>query len=107
MKCSKNNCPNEAVGMLRVCIPAKAVPLSQHDPLRMITGLHLCADCANDFDAQSILTINPDTVAYITAYLKACNKAEADFEKAFAELAPYNDADVAELLRMRNEHESE
>lgn len=83
MKCQRNDCPAPATAAVVVNIPAVDHVVSEHDPIKMITGTRLCQEHALKFDVAEFIRMNPNLTDIAQRLCKANQKAEPDMARAF------------------------
>lgn len=82
MRCQTTNCPNEAECAIALNVPAMHCPIAEHDPLRLVIGIQLCASCAEEEKACPQEWINLPHYRQIF-HTAAQGKAPPDFKRAF------------------------
>jgi len=82
MKCQSKGCEEQAVCGLALNVPARGCPVAEHDPIRVVLRLQLCAACVQKTNAPEFFPSDGPLQKMIRA--QAQGKAEPDFARAFA-----------------------
>lgn len=81
--CQKTGCTRPASKALTINVPAKGWPISLHQPVRMVIGVHLCRQCAATVKAAEFLTADTKIKTVIEDMCRTAKQAEPDFARAF------------------------
>ena len=79
MKCDSIKCPHEAFGAIAINVPAAGCPIAEHDPIKIVIGLKLCAQCIAHARAEEFMSEQLKKIVKI----QARGLAEPDFKRAF------------------------
>lgn len=100
MKCAVTACQGEASSGLVINVPAKNMPIKEHDPIQLVIGVRLCAEClhkeaAAKWLAHSVIKGGPPNRLrqIVEVQFKARGLVEPDFERAFTTGIPFDSAE--------------
>lgn len=80
MKCQQTECCALATEGLVLLIPARGIPLAEHDPIRVVVGLQLCSACIKALDPAELLA--PELSLRSLVSKAASGRIPPDFDRA-------------------------
>ncbi len=99
VKCQMKGCEADAACALALNVPAAGCPTPEHDPIRVVVGLHLCAQHLAETKPEDFFTADGHLEQIVI--IQAHGKAEPDFKRAFVSAVSLDSEEWKALTKNR------
>ena len=101
MKCQHRDCDNEASGGVVLRVPAVGCPIPEHEPLRVVVGLAVCATHFAELKPADFFTADGRLKQLVRMQCKSAGRAAPDFDRAFMQSIPFDSPEWTALANHR------
>lgn len=104
MKCNKKGCEVEAIGAVRINVPATGVSLAQHEPATALLALVLCPEhMAEAREDVAMFVSEPLKESLRGAVLRKFGRGvkPPDFEQAFISTCPFESQEWKQFVKLK------
>ncbi len=83
INCQRDGCCKLADGVIAINVPATGIPIQEHDPLRVVFGLHLCDQHIQDEMKTGEAHLTPELRQIFEMQARWVNGRKPDFRRTF------------------------